>query len=108
MTPPKRIQLSRKRGYRKPAGAVVVSRPSRWGNPFRVSLERSHRSAVEAFEQWLTVKGVTAGIPERKQWVLDHLHELRGKDLACWCPLVDEDGKPVPCHANVLLELSNK
>lgn len=31
---PKRIQLSRKRGYRKPPGAVVVSRPSKWGNPF--------------------------------------------------------------------------
>jgi hypothetical protein len=27
---------------------------------------------------------------------------LRGKDLACWCPL-DQ-----PCHADVLLELANK
>ncbi len=27
--------------------------------------------------------------------------ELRGKDLACWCPL---DG---PCHADVLLEIAN-
>lgn len=27
--------------------------------------------------------------------------ELRGKDLACWCPL---DG---PCHAEVLLEIAN-
>jgi hypothetical protein len=26
---------------------------------------------------------------------------LRGKDLACWCPL-DQ-----PCHADVLLELAN-
>lgn len=33
---PKRIQLSRQRGWRKPEGAIVVSRPSRWGNPFRV------------------------------------------------------------------------
>lgn len=29
--------------------------------------------------------------------------ELRGKDLACWCPL---DGKP--CHADVLLRLATK
>jgi hypothetical protein len=28
-------------------------------------------------------------------------HELRGKDLACWCPL------GVPCHADVLLEIAN-
>jgi hypothetical protein len=30
------------------------------------------------------------------------LAPLRGKDLACWCPL-DQ-----PCHADVLLELVNK
>ncbi|MGO8055976.1 DUF4326 domain-containing protein, partial [Rhizobium leguminosarum] len=28
-------------------------------------------------------------------------HELRGKNLACWCPL-DQ-----PCHADVLLEIAN-
>jgi hypothetical protein len=28
--------------------------------------------------------------------------ELAGKDLACWCPL------DKPCHADVLLELSNE
>jgi hypothetical protein len=27
--------------------------------------------------------------------------ELRGKNLACWCPL-DQ-----PCHADVLLEIAN-
>ncbi len=32
-----RIQLSRRRGYRKPEGTVVVARPSGWGNPFRVN-----------------------------------------------------------------------
>lgn len=25
--------------------------------------------------------------------------------LVCWCPLVDADGRPVPCHADVLIEL---
>jgi hypothetical protein len=28
--------------------------------------------------------------------------KLRGKNLACWCPL-DQ-----PCHADVLLELANQ
>lgn len=34
MSAPKRIQLRRTKGYRKPEGAIVVARPSRWGNPF--------------------------------------------------------------------------
>ena len=34
--------------------------------------------------------------------VMDRMDELRGKNLACWCPL-DQ-----PCHADVLLEIANK
>lgn len=33
---PKRIQLRRTKGWRKPEGAIVVARPSIWGNPFRL------------------------------------------------------------------------
>jgi hypothetical protein len=33
--------------------------------------------------------------------ILDRLHELRGCNLACWCPIGE------PCHADVLLELAN-
>ena len=29
-------------------------------------------------------------------------HDLRGRDLGCWCPL------DMPCHADVLLELANQ
>lgn len=36
MGEPKRVQLRRSKGWRKPEGAVVVSRPSVWGNPFPV------------------------------------------------------------------------
>ena len=32
---------------------------------------------------------------------------LRGRDLACWCPIEDEHGNRFPCHADVLLELAN-
>jgi hypothetical protein len=37
VTAPKRIQLRRTRGWRKPEGAIVVARPGRWGNPFTIT-----------------------------------------------------------------------
>lgn len=37
---------------------------------------------------------------------LPDLAPLRGHDLVCWCPLEDEQGNRVPCHADVLLELA--
>lgn len=37
----------------------------------------------------------------------DVRRELAGADLACWCPLDDGEGQPVPCHADVLLEIAN-
>ena len=98
---PHRVQLSRKSGAKLPPNTVVVSRPSKWGNPFKVTAERSQILAVGAFQTWITVDGVTAGIADRKQWMLDNLKELRGKNLACWC-------KPgTACHADVLLRLAN-
>jgi hypothetical protein len=33
---PQRIQLRRTKGWRKPEGAVIVARPSRWGNWYAV------------------------------------------------------------------------
>lgn len=48
---------------------------------------------------------------ERSLRVIDRLvahSELAGRDLACWCPLVDADGQPVPCHADVLLSIANQ
>jgi Domain of unknown function (DUF4326) len=96
--PPRRIQLSRRRGWRKPAGAVVVARPSKWGNPFVVDAERSRVEAVELFERALLRTGGSA----LRFTAVDVRRELAGRDLACWCPL---DG---PCHADVLLRVANE
>lgn len=92
---PKRIQRSRAKGYRLPAGAIYVGRGSRWGNPYRIGtcLIPDAEAAVMAFR---------ANLPMN----LD-LSALRDHDLACWCPLVDKDGNPVPCHADILLQLAN-
>lgn len=103
-----RITLSRAKGWRKPAGAVVVARPSIFGNPFTVKAaeEAGHtrQGAVAAFEDWLAGNPWACGadlMEDRRQAILTRLHELRGKTLACWCRL-DQ-----PCHADVLLRLSN-
>lgn len=87
---PKRIQLRRTKGWRKPANTVVVSRPSIWGNPFTI-VEHGRDGAVALYRQMLAGRG--------------HLklrRDLQGKNLACWCPL------DKPCHADVLLELANR
>lgn len=131
--PPRRVQLSRRKGWRKPSNTVVVSRPSRWGNPFTIGSFKQVRGgrrefsvsvmggirsylqseryarqiATDEFRKWLTLPRPLNrynhhwSMIERHSVIVDGLHELRGKNLACWCPL-DQ-----PCHADVLLELAN-
>ena len=114
MTKPVRIQLSRKRGFKLQAHskklnglpAVVVSRPSKFGNPFTFDLARAlHPGEPENILRARCVEAFRAYVGDIVPIIQD---ELRGKNLACWCPLVDEHGKPVPCHADVLLEIANQ
>lgn len=95
---PVRIQRRRSKGWRMPEGAVYVGRPTKWGNPFGAGHSRMNasdrRDAVDLFRGWVVgLLSNGTGYP---------LGALRGKDLACWCPL-DQ-----PCHADVLLELANR
>lgn len=107
---PERIQLSRKKGWRKPENTVVVARPTKWGNPYKWSelLDDGHspdmarQVSVEQFEDSLAM----GDHPDYPDGAMIRA-ELAGKNLACWCPLVDADGIPVPCHADVLLEIAN-
>lgn len=97
---PVRIQRQRSKGWRMPDGAVYVGRPTKFGNPFRAGCEvETHAEAAELFREWLD-----DGEPcdEDRIDVLNGLKELRGKNLACFCPL-DQ-----PCHADVLLHLANR
>ena len=88
---PERIQRKRVAGWRMPAGAVSVTRPGRWGNPFPVD-GNGRQAALEQFGRY-----ARARLAADPQW----LEPLRGKDLACWCRL------PQACHADLLLELAN-
>ena len=89
---PRRLRRSRRKGSRLPAHAVVVSRPTRWGNPHPLELGRAE--AVRRYREDLLAGRLAVTVEDVRR-------ELRGRDLACWCP-PDE-----PCHADVLIEIAN-
>lgn len=105
---PKRIQLRRTKGWRKPEGAIVVARPSKWGNPYMVGKTYHHGWNNPLSTAEVTVRDAAHAVALFRRWMFnarrsnDLVPPLRGHDLACWCPL-DQ-----PCHADVLLELANK
>ncbi len=102
MNKPIRIQRKRTKGWHMPPNTIYVGRPSKFGNPFDVTPDRSRADVVIAFRIWLTQDGCHANMVERKLRLVKSLSELRGKNLACFCPL-DQ-----PCHADVLLEIANE
>jgi hypothetical protein len=114
----KRIQMTRQRPWRADhPDAVIVARRSKWGNPFQIgepgipdaaTATTLFRAAILLCHHLRTSRSERGfgpilsdelgGIPT----VETIRRELRGKDLACWCPLDD-----APCHADVLLEIAN-
>ena len=93
---PKRIQMTRQRPWRKDhPDAVIVARPTKWGNPYQGDGSDPDRAMLaRLFREYMER-------PENAAKRAEAMTELRGKDLACWCPL-DQ-----PCHADVLLEIAN-
>ena len=87
----KRIQLSRKKGWKVPPNTVKVDRTTMWGN--FVGRGYDPALAVKKFARWVEVEASWA-------WLSRMKIELRGRNLACWCKL-DQ-----PCHADVLLEIA--
>lgn len=103
MRAPKRIQRRRVKGWRMPRNTICVTRPGRWGNPYRLGLftDYGRHSAVDDFKRWLAGDvgaRVWAGPPPTKKEIRT---ALRGKNLACYCPIGE------PCHADVLLKIAN-
>ena len=132
---PDRIQRRRVKGWRKTEGAVIVDRQTIWGNPWqagdpgvfwwpsvRVWIDArpmlaslSAADVVAIHRRWLvdndpalppmvTEYGqgrVIGALEMRRALILSRLPELRGRDLCCPCKIGQ------PCHAHVLLELSN-
>lgn len=113
---PRRIQRRRTKGWTLAGaadfhrGGVIVSRPSRYGNPCKIALMQEmgyvdpHAAAAGNYRSWLN--GDRFGDPTdegdlRRARILAGLPELRGKDLACTCRLDQA------CHADYLLDRAN-
>lgn len=107
---PVRIQMSRRRPWRaEHPDAVIVARPSKWGNPWRVGdtglIETPFRVGEgEVYVREIDITPALAVELYRQAFAPDAeaiRAELAGRDLACWCPL------DRPCHADVLLDIAN-
>lgn len=108
---PQRIQLRRTKGWRKPADAIVVSRPSMWGNPFPVDVyggravdlyETLMQGRMSIAEMESLSKHIDGSLVMYRATILKGLYRLRGHDLCCWCsPLIR-------CHADHLLKIANE
>lgn len=107
MTKPIRIQRRRVKGWKMPENTVSVTRPGKFGNPIRVGIYKDYEinEVLRDYKLWLdrdlsvrsfeNVYGKPPTIHEIKS-------ELRGKNLACFCPLNK------PCHADILLKIANQ
>ena len=80
--------------------AIYVGRPTKWGNPFKINdpllpcgltKERRRQAVIDEYRRYILANPT----------LMSQLPELQGKDLVCWC-------SPLPCHADVLLELANQ
>ena len=116
MSAPRRIQRKRTKSWRMPEGAICVTRPGPYGNPFLVDQYRQNPWLANGEldddpmpkYQWRRIAARYA-VNDFRTYALDRilrkphwLDPLRGHDLACWCNLTDA------CHADVLLELANR
>lgn len=107
---PQRIQRKRTKGWRMPEGAVYVGRGSRWGNPFPIGstgwipVDSTGVWSKDPHEPLTREQAVQCFRYTTEFTAREHpgfYEVLRGKTLACWCPL------DKPCHADVLLEVAN-
>jgi len=136
-TSPIRIRRKRIKGWRMPEGAVSVTRPNRFGNPFYLeecsgeqymrarfgrkvmtiglSVERGQLegvTVVEAYRAWLTGKPSVL-----YHYLMDEMELSRGTRKNTLKHIKrDLVGKDLacfcpldqPCHADVLLEIANR
>jgi hypothetical protein len=86
-----KVRHVREAGRETTATQVYIGRPSKWGNPFVIGRDGDREAVIAKYRRWIRTK------PE----LMASLHELRGRDLVCFCA-------PQPCHGDVLLALAEE
>ena len=89
------LKVWNKRDPLTPKDALYVGRPTKWGNPYVIGRDGTRAEVIAKYKDFLTDLIYTSDL------FMADLHELRGRDLVCWCA-------PKACHADVLLELANQ
>jgi len=109
-SPATQIKIINVHGPGRKYGYVYVGRKftgdKHFGNPFshlglsNVVVVPDRDAACDAFEKWITSESYQDVEPERRQWIINNLNKLRGKNLGCFCA-------PKRCHAETLMKLAN-
>lgn len=118
MTAPRRIQRQRVRGWRMPENTVSVTRPGRWGNPFRPGGVIPFLPGRTVEDKRHAASLYLGSAPQDTALVAAARARLAGRNLACFCKLCDlhrAAGKPAgtrcpwcdPCHVDTLIRLAN-
>ena len=68
---------------------VYIGRPSKWGNPFVIGRDGNRDEVVRKYLDYIL----------ESENLLGDLHELKGKNLGCYCA-------PELCHGDVLIVLN--
>lgn len=98
---PRRIQLSRAKGWRMPENTVKVDRSTRWGNPAVIGQLFEGEQVEDALHAVTIFRdGVAYGL-EGFPDIDDVRRQLAGKNLACW------RAPDALCHADTLLMIAN-
>ena len=83
---------------------IYIGRGSKWGNPFRLGVDGTRKEVIDKhmawLNEWLQNKKEIIIDGYSNRWVIEHLGELNGEVLACFC-------KPLPCHGDNLIKLLN-
>lgn len=120
---PVRIQRLRKKGWKAPAGTINCTRPSHYGNPFKIGhwyMKGDAGGRRDAFamiytealggsqdERFTQIKTAEEAV-EWYRWYIEVTNakprirrDLAGANLMCFCPLSSA------CHVDLLLEIAN-
>lgn len=116
---PVRVQRKRTKGYKMPPNTKSVTRPGKFGNPYKIGMhnvwdikdlktgkslkdyliEKNGENKYHDVEDVLLAYRQKIAASQAMQRLIKHY--LKGKNLACFCPL------DKPCHADILLEVAN-